>query len=549
MKRAFPGPPGRRTIFDADDGTRHPETWLRGWYNAKSLVLDVAECFWIRTPDRKNLALVTRRMELHQSNIMPLVAVSRGPIGGILLVMPLMQAGTIGDLLSTKQYEMDEATVLSIASDVANAMAFFHALHPPIVGKNLKPHHLFLDSSWRTLMGLSFRQPNRQSVWAPPECIRGGPWTKEADVYAFSLLLYTLVHQAVPFEGRKSSDLLEAVRDASEETIRDARPAMEGADDIHDLIRACWAEDPAARPSFLDIREALIAAGGVVTRPRPSFSTACRDGLLKGMFPDRVRALLEAGKPVPSQPHPDVTLFFSDIKGYSDMSRVMQDEAVRTMLDVLYTFMDACAEEHGVHKMETIGDSFFGVTNLAGDQPDHAARMGRFALAVVEGTSRMPVNPQRPDSAMLQMRCGLHTGPVVSGVAGKLNMRYCLYGNAVNIASRMESTGEPNRVQMSRETADAVSKDDRLRERVRRRAGQVDVKGQGKMRTYWLLTDADISLQTRSCGGSTNGERRDSVGLLHGPDGAMWQIREDDTDGGSLETSVDEAGPHTIVIE
>ena len=139
--------------------------------------------------------------------------------------------------------------------------------------------------------------------------------------------------------------------------------------------------------------------------------------------------MLEQGKPVPPQDHDDVTCFFSDIKGYTDFSRETKPEAMQEMLHTLFSYMDACAEREGVHKIETIGDSMFAVTNLMSSQPDHVARMGRFALAVLEGSSKMPLNPRISDSKMIEMRCGIHTGKVSSGVLGTTNLRYCIIGH------------------------------------------------------------------------------------------------------------------------
>jgi len=129
-------------------------------------------------------------MALQHSNVMPVLAVcKRRQDSEILVVMRHMEAGTIADLIANKQVDLDQPTVLAIAQDVAHLLVFFHNLEPAVVGQNIKPHHIFQDSGWRSVIGLSFRPPTHQSVWAPPECLCGETWQKAADSYAFAMLL------------------------------------------------------------------------------------------------------------------------------------------------------------------------------------------------------------------------------------------------------------------------------------------------------------------------------------------------------------------------
>lgn len=366
VKRLFAPPRGVRSVFDEDEeggycgGVRTLSPRLVG-----AVLL---ECFFVKTPTARNIARVQRRMHTHHSNIIPLIGYSRGESGREAIgIMPRMISGTVTDLLASQTYLLDLQAVVSIASDVAGGMLFFHTREPAVVGKNIKPHHLFIDETLRTLIGVSFRAPNPQSLWAPPECLRGhSPWTKEADVYAFSMLLYTLVHRRLPFEGRRSEDLLVAIKDATEETVLDVRPPLTTDSPLNVLIRQCWAEAPGDRPGFETIKEALarmVGKGGKAARPSFSVSQSGdlarlddTNFLLQGMFPPHVREQLE----MKLKPRPEVfegvTIFFSDVVGFTDIARVLQPAGVAQLLDNLYVFMDTCAEEFGVHKMETIGD-------------------------------------------------------------------------------------------------------------------------------------------------------------------------------------------------
>jgi class 3 adenylate cyclase len=168
------------------------------------------------------------------------------------------------------------------------------------------------------------------------------------------------------------------------------------------------------------------------------------------------------------------------VVGFTKISAGVEPIHVVRMLNQLYTVMDYCASLFPLYKVETIGDAYMVVGGLPHPDADHAQHVADFAVLV---RSAVAVVQSPLDGSPLRIRIGIHSGPVMAGVVGNLMPRYCLFGDTVNTASRMESNGEAGRIQCSHETAMLLMRQG-LHSLTRR--GVIDVKGKGQMTTYWL---------------------------------------------------------------
>lgn len=409
------------------------------------------EVFWLPARFRSRVRTVARMAGHRHPNLLQVTCICLGVHREeVLVVTPRMASGTVGDLIANACVELTPALVADIACGVAQAMAYLHAQPVPVIGKNLKPHHVLLDAAWRPYLGVSLRPPNTESIWAPPEVLRGGPWTRAADVFSFSMLLYMLLTRRPPAEDKEGEKRVAAMREATDVLVDDTRPSLTGTGPLHELVHLCWNDDPLVRPTFEEIVARLQLLPTEDPHPRrpssspdaASVSESCDADLLNRVFPEHVVRQLRQNLPVDPESFPEVTIFFSDIVGFTAITSLMPPEEVLDMLHRLYAKMDALAEEHGIYKVETIGDSWMGVTNLRTRQLDHGVRMGRFARAAVDAANKTKIN-QQAGSPMIHMRCGIHTGPVVAGVMGSSRPRYCLFGKTVRLLSLFLHMIEP----------------------------------------------------------------------------------------------------------
>ena len=182
-----------------------------------------------------------------------------------------------------------------------------------------------------------------------------------------------------------------------------------------------------------------------------------------------------------------VTIFFSDIVGFTNMVGNMTPVEVMTMLNQLYTEFDILVEKHDLYKVETIGDAYMvlgGAPNKCSG-PEGAEKIAKFALDTIECVK----NFRTESGGQIFIRVGIASGPVVAGVVGTSMPRYCLFGDTVNLASRMESTSRKMKIQCSTLTnrllCDAPKSDFIIKERREKGELGVDIKGKGRQYTFW----------------------------------------------------------------
>ncbi|MDF1563624.1 MAG: adenylate/guanylate cyclase domain-containing protein [Deltaproteobacteria bacterium] len=201
--------------------------------------------------------------------------------------------------------------------------------------------------------------------------------------------------------------------------------------------------------------------------------------LLNNVMPAPVVARLRRGERNIADSIDSVTVIFADLAGFTQAASSRRPGQVLALLNQLFSEFDAICQRHGVERIKTIGDAYMAAAGVPTPRPDHAPAAARAALEMMAFARRNP-------GLMLGggLRMGLHSGPVVGGVVGIARFAYDLWGDAVNLASRMESHGVVGKVQVSRDTAELLGGAFELEAR-----GEIEVKGRGPITTYFVLRE------------------------------------------------------------
>ncbi|XP_005874626.1 PREDICTED: guanylate cyclase 2G-like [Myotis brandtii] len=476
--------------------------------------------------------------ELRHENIVPFFGVCTEP-PNICIITQYCKKGSLKDVLRNSNNEMDWIFKLSFAYDIVNGMLFLHR-SPLRSHGNLKPSNCLVDGRmqvklsgfglWELKYGQTYRTHNEKTkdhselYWTAPELLRlpeaPRSGTPKGDAYSFAIVMRELIHQHAlgPFEDLDETpdEILSRIRDPRASVpLRPSLQENKVNEKIVVLVRACWDESPEKRPTFLSIKKILRDAspkGHVsildsmvnklevyanhleeVVEERTNQMMAEKrkvDKLLSTILPSFIGEQLIAGRSVEPEHFESVTVFFSDIVGFTKLCSLSSPLQVVKLLNDLYSLFDHIIETYDVYKVETIGDAYMVASGLPiRNGTRHVEEIATMALHFLSATVHFQIGHMPQEK--LKLRIGLHTGPVVAGVVGTTMPRYCLFGDTVNMASRMESSSLPLRIHVSQSTAGALLA---LGGYNLQKRGTISVKGKGEQTTFWLKGKEGFSI-------------------------------------------------------
>ena len=259
-----------------------------------------------------------------------------------------------------------------------------------------------------------------------------------------------------------------------------------GSGFTNDIAHQCASAVPNNRPTTSFVLTALTAIEQHLRNNQ--------EKLLNSIIPSFATEALSLGLDVTTKKHESVAILFCDIVGFTSICAKLSEDpqleadAIIDMLSRLYEAFDTLAIAHEIHKQEIVGDCWVGLTNVLTDQTrDYASRMAFFAIDMIAAANKTVINPPNYPST-LNVRVGIHVGPVTAGVVGiTLNPKFCCVGDSMNVTARMETMSAKNCIHLSEAAANKIAdQSPMLAARVVPRDVPIDVKGKGVMQTYWL---------------------------------------------------------------
>ncbi|XP_018420299.1 PREDICTED: retinal guanylyl cyclase 1 [Nanorana parkeri] len=473
-------------------------------------------------PTTKNVFCTLRELRHENVNLYLGLYHDMGVLG---VVSEHCSRGSLEDLVQNEDMKLDWMFKSSLLLDLIKGLKFLH--HREIVHGHLKSRNCVVDGRFvlkLTDYGINdlyeaqrITAPDPQPedmFWTAPELLHESlvhhKGTYRGDIYGLAIIMQEVIVRGGPYCMLELSaeEIIKKVR-RPPPLCRPSVSLDQAPPECIHLMKQCWSEHPDRRPNIDQIFDQFktINRGrktniiDSMLRMLEQYSSNLEDlirerteelevekqktdKLLTQMLPPSVAEALKTGTPVEPEYFDQVTIYFSDIVGFTTISSLSEPIEVVDLLNDLYTLFDAIIGSHDVYKVETIGDAYMVASGLPKKNGTrHAAEIANMSLDILSSVGSFKMR-HMPD-VQVRIRIGLHSGPCVAGVVGLTMPRYCLFGDTVNTASRMESTGLPYRVHMNVSTVNILQS---LQEgylfEVR---GKTELKGKGVEDTFWLV--------------------------------------------------------------
>ncbi|KAK6746790.1 hypothetical protein RB195_000198 [Necator americanus] len=498
--------------------------------------------------------LFVKLRKLEHDNVNKFIGVSMDGMNH-LVVWRMCARGSLQTIISKGVFTFDSFFITCIIRDIAEALHYLHQSFLDSVG-NLTSGICLVNDSWQVKIsgfGISRymdREVMKSSLWVAPEHLSEDPvgQSKPGDIYSFAIICSEVITRKpawnITERTENNDELIYRIKRGGSRIIRPeiALDSVDISSSLINLVRDCWSQNPSDRPmtefivrqmrdmmrswkktnlmdhvfSMLEQYTSSLELEVDDRTKELSEEKKKADVLLGRMLPKQVAERLKLGQTVEPESFDSVTVFFSDVVKFTQLAAKCTPIQVVSLLNELYSNFDAIIEKCDVYKVESIGDGYLCVSGLpVRNGSDHIKEIVDMSLAFMEYVREFRILSLPRER--VELRIGINSGGCVAGVVGLRMPRYCLFGDTVNTASRMESNGKANHIHLSQSSHSLlISKFQSQYETERR--GEVIIKGKGVMETYWVLghrIPSSFRVKEREQKESTNDSHSQTISSLY----------------------------------
>ncbi|XP_055341662.1 atrial natriuretic peptide receptor 1-like isoform X2 [Paramacrobiotus metropolitanus] len=477
----------QKTIYE-DPNAMINQT-INAHYNGVRVIVRVGEPGLIEIT-RPVLAEIKAVRAISHENVLRLQGLCCGP-GRVAVMYTYCSKGSLFDLLGSDAVKLDWVFRFSFAKDMMNGLnAITTALG---CHGRLKSKCCFIDAHFvlrvadyglpsfftRAIPPIPDAAYYISLLWTAPELLDTpfGKGTPEGDVYAFAIILQEVIMREPPFAsyGMDPDVVVAKVKKSGYKAFRPKVDANQCPPEITVLMKQCWASNPLERPRLAQIKSIMKESERNLGEHGSILDTLIRrmeqhtmelehiveekaqqfmvekeksEQLLYQILPRTVVDQLKRGEHVKPENYDAVTVYYSDIVSFTTLSSRSLPTEVVDLLNDLYTIFDSCIRKFDAYKVETIGDCYVvasGVPIRNGSK--HSGEICRLSIMLLDEIRVFKI--RHMPNEQLRLRLGAHMGPCVSGVVGLVMPRFCLFGETITIAAKMESSSQPMRIQIS----------------------------------------------------------------------------------------------------
>ncbi|VDO27833.1 unnamed protein product [Onchocerca flexuosa] len=465
---------------------------------------------------------------LNHNNLTNFIGICYNDLDRFYVLHTLIERASLEDFIYDQQFNVDNTFKSAFIKDILKGLQYLHkssigyhgmlSLKTCMIDANwvLKLTNFGISSMLNELINQNYIRtteliPQQFYITVAPELLADVQigWnfpkgTVSGDIYSFGIMLYSIIYRTKPFDRLSLKEVLDNIIHKS------LRPPIDNGDNNDPLIALmcqCWNATPEARPKLRSIRQTIgtifsCSKGNLVDQminmnekyaqnlehivaERTSLLVEAQEQtnrLLCEMLPPTIAAELKAGRAIIPRNYDSVTVGFCQIVDFACLMEQCTPEQVIAFLNEAFMSFDEIIKSHDAYKVETTGETYMMASGVPSENGGkHIFEIAEIALEIREKTFAYKVIAA--PNWRLRVRIGFHCGPIAAGVIGLRSPRYCLFGDTVNFASRMQSNCQANQIQVAESTAKILMEYSKYKLTKR---GVVHVKGKGDVSTFWL---------------------------------------------------------------